>query len=176
MFKNSIESMNALQMNRLSSVTLTNSGLKIGVNPPTKSSGLYWIYTSYSNAELAASTPCPKAGSVEFRELIECHQELNHICKTSINGYRVVYNGIGGVGPKGHGGLRERILEEFRGGQGTGSLAINGTSVNNLEKWRFSYVLWPEIEFDENLGYDRYCEHLERAWRLHYGWPVLCKK
>jgi hypothetical protein len=86
---------------------------------------------------------------------------------------------VGGIGIKGHGGLRERIRQEFNGGSGTGSLAISHTSLSELTKWRYSYVSLGHNNCesqDFTEPYDAHGEALEVAWRLHYGWPLLCKR
>jgi hypothetical protein len=76
-------------------------------------------------------------------------------------------------------GLKERIKEEFRGGQGTGSLAIKHTVVSDFSKWRYSYVIVKNRsnpdQVDLNLDYHELGRCLERAWRLDYGWPILCR-
>jgi len=142
----------------------------------TMQDGLYWIYTSYTNSELLNSRPSQKPGSIDFADRVATHRDLQHICTRTVDGFNLVYNGIGGVGPKGSGGLRERILQEYRGGDGTGSLAINDSSLCDLEKWRVSYVLWSEIEFNTPQRYQDFGKTVERLWRLHFGWPILCNK
>lgn len=176
MYQTIIEKMNSLQQTRLEQVRCENNRLKYEGGPEVKSSGLYWIYTSYSNEELKQSIPSSKRNSVELSKMMERYDGLEKVCNESTNGYRIVYNGIGGVGKKGKGGLRERILQQFRGGEGTGSLAISDTSLNRLNKWRVSYVVWEEIGLPEDHKYLVFSETLEHLWRIHYGWPVLCKK
>lgn len=176
MYKDVIEAMNTLQESRLRSVTLKGTRLDLVDGPPTKQDGLYWIYTQHTNAEFLVSTPSTKRASVDFRRLVARHASLQNICTRSADGFRLVYNGIGGLGPKGHGGLRERILGEFRGGNGTGSLAIRGSSLSELQYWRYSYILWSEINFPGPHTYSGFSESIERLWRIHYGWPLLCHK
>lgn len=176
MYKEAIEKMHLLQRMRLMSVSLKGNRLSLPSELCTKQSGLYWIYTTHSNDDLLNATPSTKKGSVNFANLVALHADLSKMCGDEVDGFRVVYNGIGGVGRCGGGGLRERILEEFRGGEGTGALAIRDSSVNTLANWRFSYVLWSEIEFDNPHKYQDFAEGIERLWRIHYGWPVLCTK
>lgn len=168
--------MNALQESRLRSVGRENNRLQLVEGPPTRTDGLYWIYTRHTDEELLGSTPSPKRASVNFQHLAKRHASLGNTCRRNVGDFRVVYNGIGGLGPKGHGGLRERILGEFRGGEGTGSLAITGSSLGELQNWKYSYVLWSEIEFLESHDYSSFAESIERLWRIHYGWPLLCFK
>jgi len=177
MYKEVIEKMHVLQKTRLRAVTMNKAGrLNIENGPDTKQCGLYWIYTKHSSTDLLNAMPSPKRGSVNFADLVTRHTDLSNVCTDKIDEFQIVYNGIGGVGKKGHGGLRERILEEFRGGEGTGSLAIKDSSVNNLDNWRYSYVLWSEIEFQTPYEYVSFAESIERLWRIHFGWPVLCTK
>lgn len=176
MFHLTLEALNTLQEGRLSSVMKPSDRLKMGGGPPSKSNGLYWLYTSYSDAEIRSATPSLKNKSVPINILATYRENLGMVCNRRVGDFRVVYNGIGGVGPKGHGGLRERILEEFRGGEGTGSLAICDTSLSDLTKWRYSYVLWSEIEHKESIQYLSLAERLETMWRLHFGWPILCAR
>jgi hypothetical protein len=173
MYKDIIEKMHALQKTRLS---MNNDRLSLEDGPSTKQCGLYWIYSTYSNADLLRATPSPKRGAVNFADLVTRHTDLSNVCTDRIDEYHIVYNGIGGIGKKGHGGLRERILGEFRGGEGTGSLAIRDSSINNLDNWRYSYILWSEIEFQTPHEYSGFSESIERLWRIHFGWPVLCTK
>jgi hypothetical protein len=178
MYLATLAQMNTLQESRLSAVGRTaTQRLKLGQDPVTKASGLYWIWTNYTDAELLAAVPSPKRASIDIAGLTARQQNLASICRRNSGDFRLVYNGIGGQGPAGHGGLRERILEEFRGGEGTGSLAILGSSVNDLARWRYSWVRWDEIAWSPPaLVYAQNCEMIERLWRLQYGWPLLCTK
>lgn len=176
MYKNVIENLHSIQESRLSTISFNNNRLSLPKNLPTYTDGLYWIYTDYSDQDLLGASSSTKKNAVNFNSLVQRHTGLTNLCKQAVNDFRVVYNGIGGCGLKGSGGLRERILAEFRGGVGTGSLAINDSSLNNLVRWRFSYVLWSEIQFPQAHTYIDYAETIERLWRIHYGWPILCTK
>lgn len=174
-YKEIIEGAHAIQKKNLTVIGMKKNGdLDLGDLPPTKESGLYWIYTSYTDQDLLKSSSSQQRGAISFSKMARFHSELKHLCHERVGDFRVVYNGKGGTGPKGHGGLRERILEEFRGGDGTGALAIVKSSLKNLDKWRFSYVLWHELRLRE--PYEDCSEAIERGWRLHYGWPILCSK
>lgn len=176
MFRLTLETLNSVQENRLSGITRVVNRLKLESGPPSKSDGMYWLYTTYSDADIRSAVPSQKRNSVPINVLAVRRENLAMICSRRVNGFRVVYNGIGGVGPKGHGGLRERILQEFRGGAGTGSLAICDTSLNDLTRWRYSYVLWSEIGHTESIEYSSLSEGVETMWRLHFGWPILCAR
>jgi hypothetical protein len=161
---------------RLLSIGKNGTGQLSIVNaPPTKSAGFYWIYTTYSQAELAqqAGPGCRKAVDIGF--LSKLHSGLANTCTIQHEGFSLVYNGIAGVRT----GLRERIHQHFNGGQGTGSLAILRTCLNDLHRWRISYATIEtsnQQEPDVRGTYDEVAEHVERIWRLEYGWPVLCTR
>lgn len=176
MFHQTLEALNRIQESRLSCVTKATNRLQLGNGPPSSSDGLYWLYTSYSEGELRSAVPSQKRKSVPINTLAAHREHLGMICRRTVDDFRVVYNGIGGIGPRGYGGLRERILQEFRGAEGTGSLAICDTSLNDLSRWRYSYVLWSEIIHAESFQYLSLAERLETMWRLHFGWPILCAR
>ena len=115
MYLATLAQMNTLQESRLSAVGRTaTQRLKLGQDPVTKASGLYWIWTNYTDAELLAAVPSPKRASIDIAGLTARQQNLASICRRNSGDFRLVYNGIGGQATAGHGGLRERILEEFR--------------------------------------------------------------
>lgn len=85
----------------------------------------------------------------------------------------IVYSGIGGYKEGSNSNyfdLGSRILQEYRDNKKTGSLKILGTSLNNLNKWKYTYV---ELEISEYLNHKK---DLETGWRLEYGWPILSKQ
>jgi len=139
---------------------------------------MYWLYTSYSFDELKKSRKASLKGTVAISNLTIKRAELSFIYRTKMDGFSLVYNGVGGVGPKGKGGLRERILQELSGGHGTGSLAIWKSSRSDPNKWRYSWVTLRQgkhnADFEEQ--YSQWAETLEMAWRLEFGWPILCTK
>lgn len=176
MYCQTLEAVNKLQESRLRTIACKGGRLVLDDGPPTKTDGLYWLYTSYTEADMRACRPSAKRKSAAINRIASERQGLNMICAREVHGFRVVYNGIGGLGPRGHGGLRERILQEFRGGEGTGSLAIFDSSLNDPARWRYSYVLWTEISHTESVLYPAQGEGMETMWRLHFGWPILCTK
>lgn len=175
-FCQTLETLNAVQEGRLQPISRQVGRLALDGGPATKTDGFYWLYTSYTEAEMCACTPSSKRKAVAIDRLVSERQGLKMICSREVSGFRLVYNGIGGVGPKGYGGLRERIFQEFRGGEGTGSLAICDSSLNDLSRWRYSYVLWSEISHTNSVLYADQGEGLETMWRLHFGWPILCAR
>lgn len=146
--------------------------LSINNPPPTKSAGFYWIYTNYSQLELEQQVPQCQ-GAIDIGLLSKLHNGLANTCKIQPEGFKLVYNGIAGAKT----GVRERIHQHFNGGEGTGSLAILRTNLNDLERWRVSYATIETPQRytpDVAAQYDAVAEHVERMWRLNYGWPMLC--
>jgi len=177
MLKKLIDEIDELQKTRLSSLERKAGQFNFEQGPPTKSNGLYWIYTDHTDMELIEAIPSPQRGSLNFRTLVERNALNSYSCKETTGGFRVVYSGIGGVGLKKSGGLRERILQEFRGGEGTGSLAIANSSLMDLSRWKVSFVLWNEIDsLNESYSYYPFATAIEGLWRLRFGWPLLCTK
>ncbi len=174
-----ISQIDRLRSQRFLTVSSKNHKTSLQDQPVAKCYGLYWLYASYTFAEIANASKAPTKGAVDIPELAQNRQDLAHVCRVNVDGFTLVYNGIGGVGPKGTGGLRERILQEFSGGEGTGSLAISKSSLSDLSKWRYSYVTLshPNVSSaDFDWLYEQWAEKLEMAWRLEYGWPILCAK
>lgn len=169
MFERIVEIENARKANKL--IKYSREGLKKGF-PQKNSCGLYWIYTSYSIAELCNAQSSSKKGAVNIAELSESRKKLKHIIKPETdNKFWIVYNGIGGGGKEDSNyDLGARIIQEFSNHEGTGSLKILGSSLNDLEKWRYSYVVLDKDDYDTNkINY-------ETNWRLEYGWPILSKR
>jgi len=153
--------------------------------PPRNISGFYFLYTSYSLDEIQSCTPSPTTKAVEMNRLASLHAHYAHTCEVKVmdgnEEFWLVYNGIGGSSSPEY-GLRERLLQEFRAVDETGSLAIRGSSLNDLSKWRYSFVT---IKYDRqdsrscdlpnNWYYLDYGKEIERVWRLKNGWPLLCR-
>ena len=141
--------------------------------PPTKSAGFYWIYTNYSQPDLEQQQGPACNNAVNIGLLAQIHCGLANTYNIRTEGFRLVYNGIAGVGT----GIRERLHQHFNGGEGTGSLAILRTKLTDLSRWRVSYVTIEVLEGqtpDIQANYDEVALHIERIWRLEYGWPILC--
>lgn len=164
-----------IRQSRLLQIVRNERGtLSIADTPPTKSAGFYWIYTSYSQPELEGTRGADCQGAVNIGLLARLHCGLSKTCDIRQEGFRLVYNGIASRGT----GLRERIHQHFNGGKGTGSLAILRTNLSDLGRWRISYatVETPAGKPDIQEVYADVAEHVERMWRLEYGWPILCTK
>lgn len=177
MYEDLIVRIDRIQRERLRQISTSKTGrLNLHDGPDTHVDGMYWIYTDHTDADLIASTPARLRGAIDFCRSVRRHCDNTHVCNVDAGGFRVVYSGIGGVGESEEGGLRERILGEFRGGSGTGSLAIHKSSLSDLTRWRYSYVLWSEVEELAAYSYRPFATSLEGLWRLHFGWPLLCSK
>lgn len=177
MYLETLSSINDTQEGRLRRITKSAKGrLELEDGPPTKADGLYWLYTNYKVEDLCASQPSPKRKAVPVNRIASERKGLDMVCNRHVGEFWLVYNGIGGLGARGYGGLRERIFGEFRGGEGTGSLAICDTSLNDLERWRYSFILWSEIAHTEEIEYLAQAVRVETLWRLHFGWPILCMR
>lgn len=148
--------------------------------PQKGCAGIYFFYTSYSIDELA-SVPVLPGRAVPMGKLASAHHRLTTICNVRREGFRLVYNGIGGF----NGGsydLRTRILQEIScTDERTGSLCIRQSTVNDLSRWRFSYVtLYSPMQktvsdFGPEWGFNDHANDLEHCWRLVHGWPLLCR-
>ena len=171
--RNLLTQIEIIRLQRLLPIVRNNHNqLSIENAPPTKSAGFYWIYTNYSQPDFEQQTGPACKNAVDIGLLSRLHCGLANTCKIHTEGFRLVYNGIAGIGT----GLRERIHQHFNGGNGTGSLAILRTNLNDLERWRVSYVTieTPNKAPDVTAQYDAVAGHVERMWRLEYGWPILC--
>ncbi|WP_058308600.1 hypothetical protein [Gracilibacillus massiliensis] len=160
------------QESRLLTITqkFNNSNSQFKVEnelPPKNICGLYWIYTSYTDEDLLQSIHSDKIGAVNISKLARRRMNLNNVCRIKKDGFRIVYNGIASNSKKSNYDLRERIYQEFRNNGITGSLKISGTNLDDLSKWRYSYIDLNEHEYVEDAI------ALEVGWRLEYGWPIL---
>lgn len=148
----------------LHTLGIENGKLTLHNRPTRRKCGLYWIHTSYSLEDLRGSTISQNLNAVNIPYLANCRMDLNNVIKPlDVADFWIVYNGIGGGKEDAEYDLGTRILQEFRDNQKTGSLKIMGTSLNDLTKWRFSYVELDYLEYEENR------KELETGWRLEYG-------
>jgi hypothetical protein len=149
--------------------------LRIGATQPiAKAAGIYWLYTDYTVSEIeSCATHTSKTNAVPIAELASLHRDLPYIStKTELERFRVVYNGIAGPTL----GVLGRIRQHFNGGEGTGCLNILNTSLDDLSRWRISYVLFgTSDQHDVNIDFATHAKNLERMWRLTFGWPLLCR-
>ena len=140
--------------------------------PPTQVSGFYWIYTNYSFEEMEGCIASPLVNAINIPLMAKLHRGLGKVCDIQEDGFRLVYNGIA----RSSLGIRERLGQHFNGGDGTGSLHIKHTTLNDLTRWRISYVSTSRdgvTAADVESDYV-HAKHVERIWRLEHGWPLLC--
>lgn len=180
-YEHIVETINRHQLQNVLTFDHINDKTILTNDLATKQRGLYWFWTSYSNQELKDMVrPSNMTGEIDISLLAEQRMGLNSICKLSIDQFRVVYNGIGGGGATSNFGLRERILQEIKGQEGTGSISIVNSNLNDYSKWRVTYVNFNDEEFlndiGESIDYLQHAELFEMLWRLHYGWPILCNR
>lgn len=150
----------------------TRNHLQFDDAPPTFVSGFYWIYTNYSLDEIEGCTASPLDNAVDIPLMAKLHRDLGNVCDIQVDGFRLIYNGIARASV----GIRERLGQHFNGGDGTGSLHIKHTSLNDLSRWRVSYVSTScngTTPADVESDY-AHAKHVERIWRLEHGWPLLC--
>jgi hypothetical protein len=142
--------------------------------PPSKNdAGFYWFYTDYTDEELRNAEIGNKRGAVNPPVLAHAHIGLAHVCNIEHDGFRLVYNGSAGDDY-----LRSRIIQHFTGGDGTGSLHILGSTLNDLARWKVSYVTSTQLaahrQPNEHYYLGLHAKHFERLWRPQYGWPRFC--
>ena len=178
MSRSFLQQVENVRSSRLLSLSRKNNRKPLQIEnspPPTKSAGLYWIYTSYDLDDLQNCDACSDVGAIDIAPLVTFHKGLHNICTIEQEGFTLVYNGMAGSSC----GLRGRIHQHFNGGKGTGCLSINKRlSINDLSRWRVSYVTLEtngETTPDVPTSSHHHAQHLERIWRLEYGWPLLCK-
>jgi len=180
-YKHIVETINAHQLRNVLTFDHINDRTILTNDLATKQQGLYWFWTSYSNQELKdVVRPLNMTGEIDISILVEQRMGLDSICKLNSDQFRVVYNGIGGGASTSSFGLRERILQEIKGQESTGSISITNSSLNDFSKWRVTYVNFNDEEFlndaGERIDYLQHAELFEMLWRLHYGWPILCRR
>lgn len=158
---------------------------------PTKHRGLYWIWTSLSFDSLQDIKTRPETNEVPISQLICQRYNLENINKISLNGFTVIYNGIGGYRTEpATFGLRERINQELRcTNSRTGTLNLLNREINNskisIDHWAITYfdfddqdnseVLRPLLSPINHNHYLEFAKDLETNWRIEYGTPILIR-
>lgn len=180
MYTEIIEKIDKQRRDRFLPIGVKSNGRTDIPGLPKGSAGMYFLYTSYT-LDALQNAPALPGRAVPIGQLARSHGRLPHVCQLEQNGFRPVYNGIGGF----NGGsydLRTRLLQEISSTHPrTGSLCIRQSSVSDLSRWRFSYItlrcsdLDTAADFGAEWSYKAHAESLERCWRLAYGWPLLCR-
>ena len=138
-------------------------------NIASKASGFYWIYTKLPIERFKTATVPSNPVHVDFKDLSTLHAGLKHVIESSTSDYWCIYNGKGKQ-------LKNRIVAEFTDTPGkTGKLAL--LRCFNESDFKIKYVVCGDITSVNGISaqYSQLEKHLERAWRLHVGWPVLCR-
>lgn len=154
---------------------------------PTKHRGLYWIWTNHSIENLQKIQTKLKTKEVPITELVSRRFELNNICNISLNGFRIVYNGIGGYKKEPPAfGLRERINQELNCSDkrtGTLNLLNRFNDCNSMDNWAISFFdfdndnnqrILKALKYEKNL-YLEHSKNLEIDWRIEFGTPILTR-
>jgi hypothetical protein len=146
-------------------VSLSDIGSKISAD----ASGFYWIYSTLSFDKFKNAVAPKNSAHVNFAELAKLHEGLKHVIPPSDTEPWCIYNGKGKK-------LRNRILAEFTNTKGkTGKLALRRCFEDS--DFKIKYVVCDDTS--PNTGvlepYSHFEKHFERAWRLHVGWPFLCR-
>jgi hypothetical protein len=187
MYRTVIEEIERIQRSRRLSISTklnnNNGKTKIENYPTVHCWGLYFLYTSYSLTDLQQSSVASTTKAVPISDLANKYSDLNSVLKHENDNFCLVYNGIGG-GVTDKYGLRSRILKEIScTSDATGSLCIRQSSLHDLSKWRYSYVTLKqnvadttETDIDLPWNYEEHSQKLEKLWRLHYGFPLLCQE
>ena len=178
--KEILKEINTKQLNTFQTYQAFEKSFKL----KTKQRGLYWIWTNLTDEELSKAEWKTDSKHVNISDLVNKRKGLTHVCQLQHQGYRIIYNGIGGytTKTKNSSGLRERLLQEFNTtSTGTGTLSIVSTSLKR-EHFAISFFNFDDeinIEaFDflkEGNAYLKYASELEKLWRLEFGQPILCR-
>lgn len=138
MYKEIIEKIESIQRSRVTPIQVARNGKTLIEGPAKRCAGLYFFYTSYSLNDLKNCGAPPKTSAVPISNLAKNIGALAGIKQQEVDGFRLVYNGVGGFRGSGY-DLRARILQEISSNDSrTGSLCIRQTPLNDLDKWRFS--------------------------------------
>lgn len=154
------------KLDRQNFVTLACAKDKIS----NSSSGFYWIYTKLQLSSFVDLLP-PSRGSkhIDFSEMAKVHGNLEYIIQQSNQDCWCIYNGKGK-------NLNQRLSAEFsKTAPSTGKLALTRCFEEN--DFRVKYIICEHGDHNYGIAEDYATleKDLERTWRLHYGWPFLCR-
>lgn len=140
---------------------------KLRIAPSTE--GFYWIYTNLPIKKFEDSKAPVNPVHVHFSELAKTHGKLRNVIKQHDDEYWCIYNGKGAQ-------LKNRIVAEFTNTDGkTGKLALLRCFKECDFKIKYIECSGSECHSSITSGYSELQRHLERVWRLNYGWPFLCR-
>lgn len=131
----------------------------------TSASGFYWIYSNLSLDKFKNATDPTNQVHVNFCYLSKIHAELKHVISPIQSDYWCIYNGKGKQ-------LKNRIVAEFTNTAGkTGKLAL--LRCFKEDDFKIKYIACETTNNIKGIA-TKYAD-LERAWRLQFGWPMLCR-
>lgn len=162
-----ILNVNEIEKKLNSQAFLSLGDVKKNVSP--SASGFYWIYSNLPIDSFKTALRPTNAVHVDFMDLSKSHEGLKHVIKPSPPDYWCIYNGKGKQ-------LKNRIVAEFTDTPGkTGKLAL--LRCFQESDFKIKYVVCGDSTSATGVSaqYSQLERHLERAWRLHIGWPVLCR-
>jgi hypothetical protein len=143
--------------------------IEVKENIGASASGFYWIYSNLPLDRFKTAAVPTNSVHVNFAELSKSHEALKHVIPSSNQDWWCIYNGKGKQ-------LKNRIVAEFTNTQGkTGKLAL--LRCFQERDFKIKYVVCGDSTSATGVAtqYSKLERHLERAWRLHIGWPVLCR-
>lgn len=132
-------------------------------------SGFYWIFTKLPMSSFSVAPPPSNKAHADFSELSKIHDGLKSVISQNEEEYWCIYNGKGKK-------LNARLVEEFKDSTGpTGKLAL--LRCFNESDFMIKYIICGSNDVEHGIT-EQYADiqrDLERAWRLHYNWPFLCR-
>lgn len=133
------------------------------------SSGFYWIYTKLPLNKFSNARPPSNSVHIDFSQMARLHKGLNSVIIHHNKNYWCIYNGKGKQ-------LKTRLAAGFTNTNGaTGKLAL--MRCFKEDDFRIKYIICQSNNSDHGIieQYNDVQRDLERVWRLHYGWPFLCR-
>ena len=146
---------------------ITLQGAKSAI--PTSAEGFYWIYTKLPLSRFSSAPSPSNEVHIDFSLMAKLHKDLSSVIAQQNKDYWCIYNGKGKQ-------LKYRLGAGFTNTNGaTGKLAL--TRCFKEDDFRIKYILCESKDSDHGIK-EKYVDvqrDLERVWRLHYGWPFLCR-
>ncbi len=136
---------------------------------PASASGFYWIYTKLPLRKFSNASPPSNRVHIDFSLMAKLHKDLSSVVTQHNKDYWCIYNGKGKQ-------LKTRLAAGFSNTEGgTGKLALERCF--QTDDFRIKYIICQSHDSDHGITekYDDIQKDLERVWRLHYGWPFLCR-
>ena len=138
-------------------------------NIPTSAEGFYWIYTKLPLSRFSDATPPSNKAHIDFSLMAKLHKDLSSVIAQQNKDYWCIYNGKGKQ-------LKNRLAAGFTNtGGATGKLAL--TRCFDADDFRIKYIICNSSDANHGIKekYINVQRDLERVWRLHFGWPFLCR-